>query len=115
MKAPAATIETIAEAISGIFNLDYSKNSRVIGVRHGEKKHESLMTAEELQTALDEESFFRIPLDSRGMRYEPFFVEGSTIEVPNSGYSSLNAQRLDVKQVTDLLLSNREFQEILEH
>jgi len=113
MKAPAATVLTIAEAVLGILNPSQKLQPRIIGVRHGEKKHESLMSAEELLTAVDEERYFKIPLDARGMRYEPYFVEGFVNEIPISGYTSSNAQQMNVNQVTELLLSNAEFQKII--
>ena len=71
------------------------------------------MTAEELLTAEDEERFFKIPLDARGMRYEPYFVEGTLNEISISGYTSSNARQMNVEEVTELLLSNLEFQQIL--
>ena len=113
MKAPAATVLTIAEAVMGILKPNQQLNPRIIGIRHGEKKHESLMTAEELLTAEDEERFFKIPLDARGMRYEPYFVEGTLNEISISGYTSSNARQMNVEEVTELLLSNLEFQQIL--
>lgn len=100
-KAPAATIETLAEAVKQF------KNSKVktvvIGTRHGEKAHEVLVTSEELSKDEDMGDFYRIPMDNRDMNYNKFYPEGSGEVVEYKPYSSDLTERLDVDGVIKLL------------
>jgi UDP-glucose 4-epimerase len=114
MKAPATKVSILAEAIESILDKKRNKKVRIIGVRHGEKKHESLMSAEELLQSIDELDFFKVPIDSRGMRYEPYFVEGTLSQIPDAGFTSQNTRQLDLNQTIELLLSNREFLQLIE-
>jgi UDP-N-acetylglucosamine 4,6-dehydratase len=114
MKAPAATISTLAQAISTVFDKKRRFNSNIIGVRHGEKKHESLMSAEELMSAVDENDFFKVPVDSRGMKYEPYFVKGAVKSIPEVGFTSANTTQLTLDETISLLCSNSEFIKLLE-
>jgi UDP-N-acetylglucosamine 4,6-dehydratase len=113
MKSPATTIATLAQAVSEIFSENKKSEPKIIGVRHGEKKHESLMTSEELMSAVDEDTFFKIPIDSRSMRYEPYFVLGEVKEIPEEGFTSKNTRQLDLEETIKLLHGNPEFMEIL--
>jgi UDP-glucose 4-epimerase len=113
MKSPATTIATLAQAVSEIFREGEKSEPRIIGVRHGEKKHESLMTSEELMSAVDEGSFFKVPVDARSMRYEPYFLSGEVKEIPDEGFTSQNTQQLTLEQTIKLLCDNPEFMEIL--
>lgn len=93
-KAPACTMFTLASAISD--------NIKVIGLRHGEKMHESLISVEEMYRAEDMGDYFKIAPDARGLNYNDYFFDGK--EVGNvRAYSSDNTQRLDVEQVRELL------------
>lgn len=101
-KAPAATIETIAQALLNIFE---SRNEiRIIGTRHGEKLYETLVTREEMAKAEDVGRYFRIPMDDRNLNYAAFFTEGDSRVSPAQDYNSHNTVRLDVPATTELLL-----------
>ena len=113
MKSPATTIATLAQAVSEIFTGKKISEPRIIGVRHGEKKHESLMTSEELMSAVNEDSFFKIPVDSRSMQYEPYFASGEVKEIPEEGFTSQNTRQLNLEETIKLLCDNPEFMEIL--
>ena len=67
-KAPACTIETLAKAVTGLFKPDHP--IKVIGIRHGEKMYETLLTNEECANALDMGDFYRVPCDKRGLNYD---------------------------------------------
>lgn len=100
-KAPAATIDTLAKAI-----LKY-KNSKVgtkiIGTRHGEKKHEVLVTAEEISRAEDMGHFYRIPMDNRNLNYNNFYKNGNGKIKEHKAYTSKNTKLLNVDEVIELL------------
>jgi UDP-N-acetylglucosamine 4,6-dehydratase len=102
-KAPACTIEVLAEALLEIFAAPGPV--RVIGTRHGEKLFESLVSREEMAKAVDEGRYYRIPADNRDLNYAKYFVEGETSVSTSEDYTSHNTQRLDRQQVIDLLLS----------
>ena len=102
-KAPAATIETLVEALLGI--LARSKHPiNLIGTRHGEKLYEALCSREEMLVAQDEGRYFRIPADNRDLNYEKFFDVGSLELAKFEDYNSHNTQRLNVHQMQELLL-----------
>ena len=101
-KAPACTIETLAKAVTEIFSPGHS--IRNIGIRHGEKLYETLLTNEECAHAMDLGSFYRVPCDKRGLNYDKYFVEGSLSRDPLSEFNSGNTQQLDVAQVKEKLL-----------
>ena len=107
-KAPACTIYTLAKAVCELFNPRAKIN--IIGTRHGEKKHETLLNREERVRAEDLGGYYRIPPDDRNLNYSNFFTEG-TSEVSTEGdYTSENTERLDVKEVKELLLGLEEIQ-----
>jgi len=114
MKAPAVTISTLAQAISTVFDKKRKFDPKIIGVRHGEKKHESLMSAEELMSAVDENAFFKVPVDSRSMKYEPYFMSGTSKSIPEVGFTSSNTIQLSLDETISLLCSNSEFIKALE-
>jgi UDP-glucose 4-epimerase len=101
-KAPAATIEVLAEALIDL----YKSNSeiRVIGTRHGEKLYETLVTREEMAKAKDMGDYFRIPADNRDLNYDKYFVEGEEKISEIEDYHSHNTARLDVEGMKKLLL-----------
>ena len=101
-KAPAATIGTLAESLKKIFRSDTPIN--VIGTRHGEKLYETLLTREEMARAEDENQYFRIPADSRSLNYNLYFVEGEQKISRQQDYDSQNVERLNVDQLTEILL-----------
>lgn len=101
-KAPAATIETLAQALIELYKSD-SKTS-VIGTRHGEKLYESLLTREEMVKAEDMGEYYRIPADNRDLNYANFFSEGEVDMNAIEDYHSHNTERLDVEGMKKLLL-----------
>ena len=101
-KAPAATVEHLAKAISEIFRSE--RAVQVIGTRHGEKLFESLISREEMAHAKDEGGYFRIPADNRDLNYAKYFSEGEEKISHFDDYTSHNTTRLDVSQVKALLL-----------
>ena len=103
-KAPAATIEVLVEALKQLCNAPDIK-TKLIGVRHGEKIYESLLSTEEMEHAIDQDSYFRVPLDTRGLDYSIYFKEGESRTTDLTSYTSDNTHRLDVDGVKKLLLT----------
>jgi UDP-glucose 4-epimerase len=101
-KAPAATLETLAEALKDLYKSDISV--RIIGTRHGEKLYESLVTREEMAKAIDMGNYFRIPCDERDLNYDKYFVDGKKGITDVLDYHSHNTHRLDIKEMKELLL-----------
>ena len=102
-KAPACTIETLAKAVTGLFAPE--QEIRVIGIRHGEKMYETLLTNEECAGALDLGNFYRVPCDKRGLNYDKYFKEGNVERSTLSEFNSSNTDLLDVEQVKRKLLT----------
>ena len=103
-KAPAATVEVLVEALKQLFDVADAK-TQLIGVRHGEKIYESLLSTEEMAHAIDQDTYFRVPLDTRGLDYSIYFEEGESRTAELSSYTSHNTMRLDVEGVKKLLLT----------
>ncbi|MCT9980716.1 polysaccharide biosynthesis protein [Acinetobacter sp. I-MWF] len=102
-KAPAATIDTLARAITQMLNKkDHQIN--VIGTRHGEKAFEALLSREEKACAEDLGDYFRVPADQRDLNYEKYIEDGNTKVVEYEDYNSHNTTRLDVDGMKELLL-----------
>ena len=112
-KAPACTIQTQAEAVCELFGGDKS-NIRVIGIRHGEKMYETLLTNEECAKAEDLGSFYRVPCDKRGLNYDKYFVEGDVERNHLTEFNSNNTRMLTVDEVKEKLLSLRYIRQQLE-
>jgi UDP-glucose 4-epimerase len=110
-KAPAATIETLAKALVEMFQSN--TEIRVIGTRHGEKLHETLLTREEKAIAEDCGQYFRVPADARDLNYGKYFVEGETKISEAEDYNSSNTHRLNVPETKELLLKLDFVQEAL--
>ena len=103
-KAPACTIKTQAEAVCELFGGD--KNAiKVIGIRHGEKMYETLLTNEECANAVDMGKFYRVPCDKRGLNYDKYFKDGDTERNPLTEFNSHNTELLDIEGVKEKLLS----------
>ena len=102
-KAPACTIGDLAQAVKEVFHAP--NEIRIIGTRHGEKQHETLLTREEYFAAQDMGGYFRIPADTRDLNYDKYFVEGSEELSLDREYNSGNTERLDVNQVKKKLLT----------
>lgn len=101
-KAPACTIEVLAKAVTELF--DPGHEIRVIGIRHGEKMYETLLTNEECAHALDLGNFYRVPCDKRDLNYDKYFNDGDTGRNPLTEFNSNNTELLDVEQVKKKLL-----------
>lgn len=106
-KAPAATIETLAQAILELKGSDVGMTC--IGTRHGEKLYEVLVTAEEMLRAENLPGFFRIPADNRDLNYDNYFCKGSVNLEHTEQYTSHNTDRLDVEGMKRLLLKLKLF------
>jgi len=102
-KAPASTIDTLARAVASLFG-DEDPKIRTIGIRHGEKMHETLLSREERAKSTDEGDYFRVPLDARSLQYELYFEQGQEAEIGLDDYTSENTIRLDVAGTKELLL-----------
>lgn len=103
-KAPACTIQTQAEAVCEIFG-GKKEDIKVIGIRHGEKLYETLLTNEECAKAIDEGNFYRVPADNRDLNYDKYFTEGNEKRNILTEFNSDNTTRLDIEQVKEKLLS----------
>lgn len=103
-KAPGATVETLARATAAVLGRS-DHPLQVIGVRHGEKLHETLLSREEMATAADEGEYFRVPVDARSMEYELYFSEGDEQRAPVDDYTSANARRMTVAETVRMLLT----------
>lgn len=101
-KAPAATIEILANALIGLHKTP--TKVRVIGTRHGEKLYETLVTREEMARAKDMGNYFRIPADTRDLNYDKYVVEGQHEIAEIEDYHSHNTKQLDVEEMEELLL-----------
>ena len=110
-KAPASTVEVLAQALKELFNPD--GEIRIIGTRHGEKLFESLVSREEMARADDMGAYYRIPADNRDLNYSKFFDDGEIVIATLDDYTSHNTIRLDVAGVKKLLLSLTFIQEQL--
>lgn len=112
-KAPASTVDTLARAVASVLGYD-EPEIRVIGSRHGEKMHETLLSREEIVKASDEGDYFRVPLDARSLQYELYFDEGETTISRSDDYTSENTGRLDIEATKELLMKLPEIQEMLD-
>ena len=116
-KAPAATLEVLAEALKQIYSKvepQYGETEvKVIGTRHGEKLYETLVTREEMAKAIDMGNYYRIPCDTRDLNYDKFFTEGNEDMTKIEDYHSHNTARLDVEGMKEQLLRLRFIQEDL--
>ena len=104
-KAPACTIETQAKAVMELFDKEGKSDIKVIGIRHGEKMYETLLTNEECANAIDMGNFYRVPCDKRGLNYDKYFKDGDVERNPLTEFNSHNTELLNVEQVKEKLLS----------
>lgn len=112
-KAPACTIQTQAEAVCELFGGD-PKSIKVIGIRHGEKMYETLLTNEECSKAIDMGDFYRVPADNRGLNYDNYFTKGDAGRNPLHEFDSNNTELLTVEQIKEKLLSLQYIRDELE-
>ncbi|MCD4533744.1 SDR family NAD(P)-dependent oxidoreductase [Nocardioides sp. cx-169] len=111
-KAPAATIDTLARAVASALGVE-DPDIRVIGVRHGEKLHETLLSVEEITTSTDQGDYYRVPLDARSLNYELFFEKGETQFVQAEDYTSHSTVQLSVEQTKQMILALPDFHKIV--
>ena len=104
-KAPACTIEVLAKAVKELFDKENRSEIRVIGIRHGEKMYETLLTNEECAHAIDMGDFYRVPADKRDLNYDKYFKDGDENRNHLTEFNSNNTELLDVEQVKEKLLS----------
>ena len=102
-KAPACTIEVLATAVKELFGVE--SEIKVIGIRHGEKMYETLLTNEECVGAEDMGNFYRVPCDKRDLNYDKYFKDGNVNRNPLTEFNSSNTDLLNVEQVKEKLLS----------
>lgn len=102
-KAPACTIEVLAKAVTELFNPE--TEIKVIGIRHGEKMYETLLTNEECANAIDMGDFYRVPADKRGLNYDKYFKDGDTERTQLSEFDSNNTTLMTVEEVKVKLLT----------
>ncbi|AIF53694.1 nucleoside-diphosphate sugar epimerase/dehydratase [Pelosinus sp. UFO1] len=102
-KAPATTIEVLAQAVKELFEVE--NEIKVIGIRHGEKMYETLLTNEECANAIDMGKFYRVPADKRDLNYDKYFTDGNQERTKLTEFNSNNTQLLTVEQTKEKLLS----------
>lgn len=101
-KAPACTIQTQAEAVCELFG-GRKEDIKVIGIRHGEKMYETLLTNEECAKAVDMGEFYRVPADNRGLNYDKYFKEGDEVRNTLTEFNSNNTRRLNLQETIDTI------------
>ena len=101
-KAPACTIQTQAEAVCELFG-GRKEDIKVIGIRHGEKMYETLLTNEECAKAVDMGDFYRVPADNRGLNYDKYFKEGNEARNTLTEFNSNNTSRLNLQETIDTI------------
>lgn len=111
-KAPACTIQTQAEAVCELFG-GKKEDIKVIGIRHGEKMYETLLTNEECAKAVDMGNFYRVPADNRGLNYDKYFKEGDEKRNTLTEFNSNNTRRLNLEETKEKIASLSYIQEEL--
>ncbi len=104
-KAPACTIETQAKAVFELFDKKHKSEVKIIGIRHGEKMYETLLTNEECAHAMDMGNFYRVPCDKRGLNYDKYFKQGDIERNILTEFNSNNTKLLNVDQVKEKLMN----------
>lgn len=103
-KAPACTIQTQAEAVCELFG-GKKEDIKVIGIRHGEKMYETLLTNEECAKAVDMGNFYRVPTDNRGLNYDKYFKDGDEKRNTLTEFNSNNTKRLNLEETKEKIAS----------
>lgn len=103
-KAPACTIQTQAEAVCELFGCR-KEDIKVIGIRHGEKMYETLLTNEECAKAVDMGNFYRVPADNRGLNYDKYFKDGDEKRNTLTEFNSNNTKRLNLEETKEKIAS----------
>ena len=112
-KAPACTIQTQAEAVCELFG-GKKEDIKVIGIRHGEKMYETLLTNEECAKAVDMGNFYRVPADNRGLNYDKYFKDGDDKRNTLTEFNSNNTTRLNLEETKAKIAALAYIQEELE-
>ncbi len=102
-KAPASTIGDLVQAVKELFHAD--NEIKTIGIRHGEKMYETLLTNEECAHALDLGNFYRVPADNRDLNYDKYFTDGKVGRATLTEFNSSNTRLLSVQEIKDVLLT----------
>ncbi|RGZ99853.1 NAD-dependent epimerase/dehydratase family protein [Dorea formicigenerans] len=102
MKAPACTIQTQAEAVCELFG-GKKEEIKVIGIRHGEKMYETLLTNEECAKAVDMGNFYRVPADNRGLNYDKYFKDGDAERNTLTEFNSNNTKLLNLEETKETI------------
>ncbi len=112
-KAPACTIETQAKAVIELFDKEHKSEIKIIGIRHGEKMYETLLTNEECAKAIDLGNFYRVPCDRRGLNYDKYFKQGDVDRNHLTEFNSNNTELLTVEEVKSKILTLQYIQDEL--
>ena len=111
-KAPAATMDVLAQAVARVVGVP-DPVVKIIGARHGEKMHETLLSREEMLTAQDQSNYYRVPLDARSLQYELYFDHGREGSLDRPDYTSENTERLDLERTARMLRELPQFGELV--
>ena len=112
-KAPANTVETLAKAVGKVLGYGDDPEVQKIGMRHGEKMYETLLTREEVIQATDQGDYFRVPLDARALDYGVYVERGEAGGDHVADYDSTTTQQLDIDATVDMLLTLPEIQALV--
>ena len=112
-KAPACTIETQAKAVLELFDKEKKTEMQIIGIRHGEKLYETLLTNEECHNAIDMGAFYRVPCDKRGLNYDKYVDKGDVERNPLTEFNSSNTELLTVEETVEKIASLQYIQDEL--
>lgn len=112
-KAPACTVDTLARAVASLMGVEQPE-IRKIGMRHGEKMYETLLSPEEMIKAADQGDYFRVPLDARSLDYSKYVEDGEDETADASEFDSDNTEQMDVEQAKALIAALPEMQAIIE-
>lgn len=111
-KAPACTVDTLARATAKVMGVDDPEIVR-IGIRHGEKMYETLLSQEEMAKATDQGDYFKVPLDARSLQYSVFVDKGDSEVRDAEDFDSNNTDQMTVEQTSKLIASLPEIQKLL--
>ncbi|MBB1054739.1 polysaccharide biosynthesis protein [Dietzia sp. B44] len=111
-KAPACTVDTLARATAKVMGIDDPEIAR-IGIRHGEKMYETLLSREEKAKATDQGDYFKVPLDARSLQYSVFVDEGDSEVREAEDFDSNNTEQMTVEQAASLISSLPEMQQVM--
>ena len=113
-KTPSADIDTIAKAIKIIFKKP-KHPIKIIGIRHGEKMHETLMSKEEMAISINNNNYYCIPSDNRDLNYEKYFKVGKFYKDNTTDYNSFNAKKLNIKETVKIISNTSEVKKYLKN